>query len=85
MALDQDFLDSLICPESREPLSLADEGLLLKVNAAVVGGLKNKGGEAVPKALDGGLLRADGKVLYPIWNDIPNLLVDEGIAVDALG
>jgi len=85
MAIDPDFLASLICPESREPLSVADDGLVARVNKAVAGGLKNQGGEAVEKPLDGGLVRADGKVLYPIWDAIPNLLVDEGIALDALG
>ncbi len=85
MALDPDFLAALICPDSREPLAEADAGLVDKVNRAIADGLKNKGGEAVEKPLDGGLLRADGKVLYPIWNEIPNLLVDEGIAVDELG
>jgi uncharacterized protein YbaR (Trm112 family) len=29
--------------------------------------------------LDGGLVRADGQVLYPIIDRIPVLLVDEGI------
>ena len=85
MAIDPDFLASLICPDTREPLSQADAGLVDKVNQAIAGGLKNAGGAAVEKPLDGGLLRADGKLLYPIWNDIPNLLIDEGIPLDGLG
>lgn len=85
MALDPDFLASLICPETREPLSVAEPALIEKVNAAVKGGLENKGGEPVKTPLDGGLLRADGKVLYPIWSEIPNLLIAEGILVGDLG
>lgn len=85
MALDPEFVSSLLCPESREPLALADDGLVAKVNGRVKDGLKNRGGEAVERPLDAGLLRADGKVLYPIWDDIPTLLVDEAIEVEGLG
>ena len=85
MAIDPDFLSSLICPETREPLSVADDALIAKVNGALEGGLKNKGGEPVQAPLDGGLLRADGKVLYPIWKEIPNLLIAEGIPLDGIG
>lgn len=85
MAIDPDFLASLICPENHEPLSVADEGLVGRVNKAIGSGLKDKGGEAVQGPIDGGLVRADGKVLYPIRNEIPNLLVDAGIGLDDLG
>jgi uncharacterized protein YbaR (Trm112 family) len=33
----------------------------------------------VKEAIDGGLIRADGKLLYPIRRNIPVMLVDEGI------
>jgi uncharacterized protein YbaR (Trm112 family) len=32
--------------------------------------------------VDGGLVREDGRILYPIRQRIPVLLVDEGIALD---
>jgi uncharacterized protein YbaR (Trm112 family) len=34
--------------------------------------------------LEAGLLREDGSVLYPIVNGIPDLLVDDSIAVTPL-
>ena len=43
------------------------------------GTLTNRAGEPVRERLDGGLVRADGKVLYPIREDIPVMLVDEAI------
>lgn len=86
MALDPDFLASLVCPDNREPLKLADPGLVDRVNGAIKGGrLQNRAGQAVSTPLEAGLVRADGAVLYPIWDDIPNLLVDEGIEVEKLG
>lgn len=80
MAIDPEFLAALVCPETREPLSVLDDKALAELNAAIAAGsVKNRNGDAVDKALDGGLVRADGKVVYPIWDDIPNLLVSEGL------
>lgn len=85
MAIDDSLLDLLVCPETREKLSLAEPALVAKLNqAAAAGRLKNKRGAAVKGPLDGGLVRPDGKVLYPIQDDIPNLLVDDAIALDQL-
>jgi uncharacterized protein len=33
----------------------------------------------VNEKIDGGLIRADGKFLYPIRRNIPVMLVDEGL------
>ena len=79
-----EFLAILRCPEDHSKLTLADSALVERINAAVAGKeLKNRAGQAVEKPLDGGLLRADGQVLYPIIDRIPILLVDEGILVGA--
>lgn len=80
--IDKDLLEILACPETHQPLAVADAALLEKVNAAIAKGeAKNVGGEAVTDALDGGLVREDGKIVYPIRDDIPVLLIDEGIPV----
>lgn len=85
MALDDVLLDLLVCPETREKLALADAGLVAKLNAAITAGrLKNKRGVVVKGPLEGGLVRPDGKVLYAIQEDIPNLLVDDAISLDQL-
>jgi uncharacterized protein YbaR (Trm112 family) len=41
--------------------------------------LRNRAGKPVNGKFDGGLLRQDGKVLYPIRNRIPIMLVEEAI------
>jgi uncharacterized protein YbaR (Trm112 family) len=80
MAIDQQLLDILACPETKESLALADETLIAKLNAEVEAGtLKNRAGETVSQKIDGGLVRRDQKYLYPIRDDIPIMLIDEGI------
>ena len=38
----------------------------------------------VADKLDGGLLRADKKILYPIREDIPVMLIEEGIPLEGI-
>ena len=83
--IDQELLDILVCPESREPVNMADGAVLHRVNAAIEGdGVENRGGEAVTEPLAAGLLRADGRILYPVREGIPVMLIDESIDVSGL-
>ena len=83
MAIDQQLLDILACPETKEPVSLADDAFIAKLNAAIeAGALKNRIGELITEKIDGGLVRQDQKYLYPIRDDIPIMLIDEGIPLD---
>ncbi len=85
MALDQKLLDILACPETKEPVLEADETLIARVNAAIeTGTLHNRVGESVTEKIDGGLVRQDKKYLYPIRDDIPIMLIDEGIPLKNL-
>lgn len=80
--IDKDLLAILVCPEDHSLLTEADVPTVARLNAAVAAGtLVNHGGRKVEKTLQGGLVRADGKRLYPIIDDIPVLLIDESIAL----
>jgi len=71
----------LRCPESRQTLRVAEPALLARINAAIAGGnFRNRSATVLTRPLEGGLLREDGEVLYPILDRIPNLISDEGIA-----
>ena len=84
--IDKELLKILVCPEDRTPLSLADDGLLARLNQAITAGkVKNQGGVAVRELLRGGLVRQDKTLLYPVIDDIPVLLTEEAIALDQLG
>ena len=78
--IDAQLLEILCCPETRQDVSVAPDSLIETLNAKVAAGtLVNRAGTAVREKLDGGLLRADGKVLYPVREDIPVMLIEEAI------
>lgn len=84
--LSREFLAMVRCPEDRSTLRLADEALLEQLNREInAGRLKNRAGHTLLRPLDGGLVREDQKVAYPIVDQIPILLMDEGILLDQLG
>ena len=78
--LDKDLLAILCCPDTKQAVVLADEGLIQKLNGAIERGvLKNKAEKPVTERLDGGLVRSDQQILYPVREKIPVMLIDEGI------
>jgi uncharacterized protein len=80
-----ELLKILVCPESQSSLSLASNELIATLNAAIARGqLKNKAGQKIDKPIGGGLVRADQTLLYPIVDEIPMMLVDEGIPLDQI-
>lgn len=83
--LDKELLAILCCPDTKQAVVLADDALIKKINGAIDRGtLKNKAQKAVSERLDGGLIRADGKILYPVREDIPVMLIDEGIPLEQI-
>lgn len=82
MSMTAELLQIVRCPETRQALALAEPALVARLNAQVAAGqLHNRAGQPVTTQLDGGLVRADGKALYPVRNNVPVLLVDEAIAL----
>jgi uncharacterized protein YbaR (Trm112 family) len=78
--IDGELLKILCCPETHQGLRVAEPALVERLNQQIAaGGLRNRAGQPVKEKIDGGLLRADGKFLYPIRQDIPVMLVDEAI------
>jgi len=77
---DPELLKILCCPETHQEVRLAGPAVVDKLNGQIAAGtLKNRAGQLVQERIEGGLIRADGKFLYPIRHDIPVMLVDEGI------
>ena len=78
--VDAELLKIMCCPQTRQPVARADACLIETLNKQIdAGQLRNQAGRAVTEKLQAGLLRADGKVLYPIRNEIPLMLVEEAI------
>jgi uncharacterized protein YbaR (Trm112 family) len=83
MSIDKELLAILCCPETKQSVTMADGELVKKLNEAVTrGGVMNKGKRPVSEQLDGGLVRADKTILYPIREQIPVMLIEEGIPLD---
>lgn len=78
--IEKELLEILACPDDHTALRMADDQLLAELNRAIAaGGVHNRADQPVEQPLEGGLVREDGTLLYPIVDDIPVLLIDEGI------
>ena len=83
--VDSSLVAILACPETHQPVRIADEATVSKVNAAISAGtLKNREGEAVAEPIQTGLVREDNAYLYPVRDDIPVMLIGEAIALGDL-
>ena len=78
-----DFLALLRCPATGQALAMADAELLARANSRrAVSGRPDGGEQSVRlEPVTAALVRADRKVLYPIRDGIPVLLVDEAVAL----
>jgi uncharacterized protein YbaR (Trm112 family) len=78
--VDPEALKLLRCPETHQQLRPADAALLKQLNQKIADRvLFDRTGRTISEKLTEGLVRADGTLLYPIRNDIPVMLVEEGI------
>ena len=80
MPVNPELLEILVCPETKQPVAPASEEILRKLAQEIEAGrLRNRGGEPVTQPITEGLVREDGKVLYPVDDEIPVMLVEESI------
>lgn len=82
MTVDPQLVEILVCPETRRPVRVASAEELARVNAGVrSGSLRNRGGAKVEKELSEALIREDGRVVFPIDDGIPSMLLEESIPI----
>jgi uncharacterized protein YbaR (Trm112 family) len=75
-----DLVEILVCPETKQPVRLATAPELAGVNEKIrAGTLRNRGGEPVKTELVEALIREDRRILYPVDDGIPVMLVEESI------
>lgn len=84
--IQKELLSLLVCPTDRSPLRIADERVVAHVNRAIAAGkVTNQGGRLLDEPIDGGLVRGDSTLLYPIRDGIPVLLANEAIPLANVG
>jgi uncharacterized protein YbaR (Trm112 family) len=80
-----ELIELLVCPEDRSRLTLAPAEIVEAANRMIgAGTLRNRLGRVVERHLEGGLIRADGKVLYQVVDDLPIMLIDEAVPLEQL-
>jgi uncharacterized protein YbaR (Trm112 family) len=83
--IDQELLAILCCPKTKVPVQLLPEDKRSALNAAIAQGkVKTVDGRKVDSPLEAGLITDDGQTIYRIDDDIPIMLIDEGIPADQL-
>jgi uncharacterized protein YbaR (Trm112 family) len=85
LGLDKKLLDIICCPVTHSPLAPMQQTQLDRLNTLITESkIKNRGYELVTDALAEALVTRDGKLAYPVREDIPVLLEDQGIALAQL-
>ncbi len=80
MPVSSELLEILVCPETKQPIALAGDDVLARVNEKIAAGnQRNRGGDKVERPVAEGLVREDGKVLYTVDDGIPVMLIEESI------
>lgn len=81
--VDPDLLEILVCPETKQAVMPADPELLDRINASMArGDVRNRAGHQVEEPLEEALVRSDGRLLFPVRDGIPVMLMDEAIILD---
>ena len=82
--IDQELLQILVCPETRQPLKLLDLIEIERLNTKIGQNLVfNRAGEKITEPIEAALVREDGMYAYPVRRDIPIMLIDESVKLDA--
>ena len=83
--VDSELVKILVCPANRVRVSLVGREIVDRLNQAIAEErILKVDGDLVSEPLQDGLLREDGKILYPVRDAIPVMLIGEGILMDQL-
>ena len=79
--MDRKLLDLLVCPTTRQPLSMLDNHGLQALNAAIAAAGVTRADDTVQtEPLREALVTRDRKTVYRVDDGIPVLLAEEAIA-----
>lgn len=79
--MDKKLLSILCCPVTHNDLVVATSDVMKRLNAAIAEGtVRNREGTPLTESLAEALITTDGKIIYPVADDIPVLLEGESIS-----
>ena len=81
--VDPELVEILVCPDTKLNVDLAPAETVEKINLAIKENIVlNVDGQSVKELLQDGLLREDDKIIYPVRDSIPVMLIGEGIPME---
>ena len=81
--VDPELVEILVCPDTKLNVDLASAETVEKINLAIKESIVlNVDGQSVNDPLQDGLLREDDKIIYPVRDSIPVMLIGEGIPME---
>ena len=81
--VDPELVEILVCPDTKLNVDLAPAETVEKINLAIKENIVlNVDGQSVNDPLQDGLLREDDKIIYPVRDSIPVMLIGEGIPME---
>ena len=81
--VDPELVEILLCPDTKLNVDLAPAETVEKINLAIKENIVlNVDGQSLNDPLQDGLLREDDKIIYPVRESIPVMLIGEGIPMD---
>jgi uncharacterized protein YbaR (Trm112 family) len=85
VSVDSNLLDIICCPVTRQPLATMPKATLAELNGLIQAQkIKARDGALVTDELAEALVTEDGKLAYPVVDDIPVLLEERGISLSLL-
>lgn len=85
MPISDYLLEILCCPDTKVPVRMLPQDRLENLNEKIAeGSVKHTDGSVVEKPLREGLITDDERVIYRIDDDIPVMLIDQGILTEQL-
>jgi uncharacterized protein YbaR (Trm112 family) len=79
--LDPELLALLVCPETHQDLTEAGPEEVTRLNEAIQQGTVRTAAGEPAQPVEGALIRADRLIAYPVRDEIPVMLIAEGLAI----
>ena len=85
MPIKDELLSILCCPKSKIPVKQLNSSQLAIINQEIgLGNVKYVDGDIVKDLLTDGLITTDHQTIYRIDDDIPIMLIEQGISVSQI-